>query len=423
MAIWFPSKKDIKAAKLELKKDDAIAIHRPTAGRDFQAPLGESLDQRYAPLDHSHGTGDHDHDEEYAKVDHDHDDIKQELQIHHSLISQNGQKLGKLQTDLDNHNHDDKYLQLSGGTLTNALKIQKGDKDGPQWKISPNGGSDYATSIYSFNGGQMRFGTTPTAEEKGYTSHIILDPNNGSPQTKIYKVPSPTQADNAANKQYVDDEITKASSDHLPLSGGTCTGKVEIIRPSGVAFEIKKTGSALRDTSGLKIWPDGSCETTKTDFDDNHLVTSQHVKDTYSAKGHKHTTGDNVTFGPARYTWEYKKQTDPGDYQITIDTANNYLRLACIPLEPKLMWKVTATHQEELPIDAMWSIYEYEYKSNATSHRRYNYKMIACGKTNLVKYYAKETGYFNRFQINHWYKTPGNIADGTKLWCTIAGLA
>lgn len=317
MAIWFPSKKDIKADKLELKKDDAIAIHRKSVGRDFQAPLGDSLDQRYAPLDHNHGTGDHNHDEEYAKVDHDHPDIKADLQNQQSLISENGQKLDQLQTDLDGHTHDGRYLRIAGGTAT---------------------------------------------------------------------------------------------------------GKIEIIKPSGVAFEIKKSDPALRDTSGLKIWPDGACETTRTTFSDNHLVSSGHVKDTYAPKGHKHTTGDNTTFGPARYMWEYQDRTDPSDYSMTIDVASNYLRLACIPREPKVMWKVTNTHLEDLTIDAMWSVYEYEYKSNSTNHRRYNYKLIACGKTNLVKYYANQSGFFNRFRVNHWYKQPGSIAEGTKLWCTVAGL-
>lgn len=55
-----------------------------------------------------------------TKLDeHDHPDIKEELQdvkgelqVHQSLISQNGQKLGQLGTELDEHNHDDQYAAL-----------------------------------------------------------------------------------------------------------------------------------------------------------------------------------------------------------------------------------------------------------------------------------------------------------------------
>ena len=99
---------------------------------------------------------------------------------------------------------NENYLQISGGTLTGTLKFQRGTKDTPQFKISPNSGNDWATNIYTFNNSQMRFRTTTSTEEQPYETHIILDANSGTPQTKIYNVVTPTQDSMAANKAYVD---------------------------------------------------------------------------------------------------------------------------------------------------------------------------------------------------------------------------
>ena len=74
-----------------------------------------------------------------------------------------------------------------------------------QFKISPNGNTDYATNIYSLNGGQMRFRTSHTGQESDNVgSHIILDSAGGVPETKIYNVVTPTNDGMAANKAYVD---------------------------------------------------------------------------------------------------------------------------------------------------------------------------------------------------------------------------
>ena len=96
------------------------------------------------------------------------------------------------------------FLPITGGTLTNPLMFQRGSKDTPQFKISPNSSEDWATNIYSFNNGQMRFRTTIDTTENPYETHIILDGNDGEPETKIYKVVTPTKDDMAANKGYVD---------------------------------------------------------------------------------------------------------------------------------------------------------------------------------------------------------------------------
>ncbi len=102
---------------------------------------------------------------------------------------------------------DDKKLNLTGGTLTNSLAFNRGNKAAPQSGIEPNSGTS-DTNIYVFNNGQMRLRSTPTADINDRTgSHIVLDPNGGAPETKIYHVVTPTDSGMAANKEYVDDAI------------------------------------------------------------------------------------------------------------------------------------------------------------------------------------------------------------------------
>jgi len=113
------------------------------------------------------------------------------------------------------------YLPLSGGTITDQLRFNKGNKAADQFKIIPNS-SDSHTNIYTTGGGQLRFRTSHTdnhANNEG--SHIVLDPNNGDPQTKIYNV---VQVGNsgAVPKSYVDalveEKVAEAINDLL--SGG-----------------------------------------------------------------------------------------------------------------------------------------------------------------------------------------------------------
>ena len=119
---------------------------------------------------------------------------------------------GAVSGDVDLDVLDQRYLKLTGGTLTNSFKIQRGeDKTHPQYKISPNGGTDYATNIYTLEG-QMRFRTSHNeSESDAKGSHIVLDPdiaNSGAnPSTKIWKLATPTSNDMAANKKYVDDTV------------------------------------------------------------------------------------------------------------------------------------------------------------------------------------------------------------------------
>ena len=121
---------------------------------------------------------------------------------------------------IENINLTGKYLPITGGTLTGSLKVQRGDeKTSPQFKIAPNGSTDYATSIYSLNNGQMRLRTSHTESESGHIgSHIILDPNGGVPETKIYHLVTPTREDHAANKEYVDNAVTAVSAGPASLA-------------------------------------------------------------------------------------------------------------------------------------------------------------------------------------------------------------
>ena len=100
---------------------------------------------------------------------------------------------------------DERYLKKTGDTMTAPLTFNRSEKASNQYKISPNGGSDFATNIYSLGNGQMRLRTSHTDDEGDHVgSHIVLDPNDGVPQTKIYHVVTPTTPAMAANKEYVD---------------------------------------------------------------------------------------------------------------------------------------------------------------------------------------------------------------------------
>ena len=110
------------------------------------------------------------------------------------------------------------YLPLSGGTLTDMLKFNKGDKAADQFKIIPNS-ADFHTNIYTTGNGQIRFRTSHTdLHTDNVGSHIVLDPNDGVPETKIYNVIQ-TNNSGAVPKSYVDDlieeKVTEAINDLL----------------------------------------------------------------------------------------------------------------------------------------------------------------------------------------------------------------
>ena len=107
---------------------------------------------------------------------------------------------------------DNRYLVKTGDTMEAPLNFQRGTKDTPQFKISPNGSEDFATNIYSLNGGDMRLRTSHTNNEGDHVgSHIVLNSNGGSPETKIYHVVEAGDS-GAVPKSYVDGKVSAGAS-------------------------------------------------------------------------------------------------------------------------------------------------------------------------------------------------------------------
>ena len=120
---------------------------------------------------------------------------------------------------------DELLMPKTGDIFTGPISFERGSKElGTQFSISPNPDSDYATNIYSFNNGEIRLRSSHTDKESDRVgSHIILRPNNGQPETRIYKVVNPTTDDMAANKRYVDS-----------VAGG-------LVSPPGLRFKFVDT--------------------------------------------------------------------------------------------------------------------------------------------------------------------------------------
>lgn len=157
---------------------------------------------------------------------------------------------GAVSGDVDLDVLDERYLRLTGGTLQSSLKIQRGEeKTHAQYKISPNGGTDYATNIYNYEG-QMRFRTSHTESDgdaKG--SHIVLDPDvagdGANPVTKIWKVVTPTSGDMAANRDYVDDALEDALDEYMKLQGRQTTGGEFKLDNGGKSYIHIQTNNTL----------------------------------------------------------------------------------------------------------------------------------------------------------------------------------
>lgn len=101
MAIWFPSAKDIKAAKIDLNKDDRVVVHRN--GKDYQSPIGDSLDHRYSPLDHGHS----EIEANAASIA----DNASNLQKQAGILNAQGNLIASNTSLIETHNHDEDYSE------------------------------------------------------------------------------------------------------------------------------------------------------------------------------------------------------------------------------------------------------------------------------------------------------------------------
>ena len=116
------------------------------------------------------------------------------------------------------------YLPLSGGELNGELRFKRGSKASHQFIINPNS-STSDTNIVGLNNGQIRLRTSHTDDENDRQgSHLVLDPNGGTPETKIYNVVTPTNETMAANKKYVDEAIAAIPAP----TGGVPVGSIMI---------------------------------------------------------------------------------------------------------------------------------------------------------------------------------------------------
>ena len=189
---------------------------------------------------------------------------------------------------------DSNFLPLSGGELTGSLRVKNGDaKTHPQYKVSPNGGTDYATNIYTLEG-PMRLRTSHTGGEGDHDgSHIVLDPDvagGGANQTtKIYKVPTPSRDDMAANRAYVDDQtagLTAELDKYIKKLGTNETGGEFKITNGGKTYVHVQTDNTL-GLYNLQEPAHSHHAATRNYVDDAvaDLATEQYVDDAVAAGG------------------------------------------------------------------------------------------------------------------------------------------
>jgi len=150
---------------------------------------------------------------------------------------------------------DQRYLPLSGGTLTDVLYFDRGT-EGVNMLIYPNA-NDTSSSIYALNSGAIRFRTSRTESlVTGTNTHIVIGRTDTlEPQTNIYHLAYPQENNWAANKAYVDEQVgnIQLDGDYLPLTGGTLTGDLDI--------ENKHLYVSRGDDINFIIEPSGFCRT------------------------------------------------------------------------------------------------------------------------------------------------------------------
>ena len=126
---------------------------------------------------------------------------------------------------------DQRYLPLSGGTLTDNLFFDRGT-EGVNMLIHPNA-NDTSSSIYALNSGNIRFRTSRTENlVTGSNTHIVIGRTDTlDPQTNIYHLAYPQEGNWAANKAYVDEQVgnIQLDGDYVPLTGGDMTGDLNMM--------------------------------------------------------------------------------------------------------------------------------------------------------------------------------------------------
>ena len=141
------------------------------------------------------------------------------------------------------------FLPLSGGNLTGKLNI--------------NVNSGEALTI---NTDKVKFWSSGA---------VAIDPNYNNFKNNEF-----------VTKEYTDNAITTAINnvdldDYLPLTGGQMTGPITSNRDQGdYAFRVETAGAHT-----LTIWNDGVIESTRTGFNDTHLVTKKYVDEKVGGGG------------------------------------------------------------------------------------------------------------------------------------------
>ena len=170
---------------------------------------------------------------------------------------------------------DDRYLVKTGDTMSgpltikqNPLLIKKNDDVTKQFKISPNV-SDNFTNIYSFNSGGMRLRVSSDNTEANYKTFLAASYNDHTVggvtqpvETQLNWLRTPTNAHHAANKQYVDDQVTEAKEyvdeqiEQIDLADNIIIPGHDPRRPPGLRF-MYESGSGSVSSGKFKWYSDG----------------------------------------------------------------------------------------------------------------------------------------------------------------------
>ena len=254
------------------------------------------------------------------------DNYVEQTLVNYATIAYVNREIDKI--DIPDAPDMSEYLKTKGGTITGTLEFSHGktQEKPEQFIIYPSsGGTEFATNIYSLNGGQMRFRTSHTnSKNDNKGSHIVLDANNGKPETKIYNVVKPTNADMPVPRGYWDENTpgTKIRPPGLRFkyqegSGSVSAGKFLWYGDGGQKLKISATGADF-------AWGTDS-PTGDISFSESHLFHiyalvgssfAWRVKVTGSLNRIDWHTNDILVYVP--YNIKNGTFTTEADYYITI---------------------------------------------------------------------------------------------------------